>query len=265
MIDSQDSATQRVLLLGGTTEASRLAQALAAAHVDAVFSYAGRTDAPVAQPLPTRVGGFGGVDGLCQYLQAERITHVVDATHPFAAQMSSHAVQACARLGLPLLALERPAWQAQAGDHWQHVPDLASAVAALPTEPARVFLAIGRQHVQPFLDVGRHWFLLRLVDPGFELPAAQGAVVLDRGPFTLANDLALLRQHRITHVVAKNAGGLGAQAKLDAARALGCPVILIDRPAIPHRPTAGTVAQALQWLGVAPTDTGVHAATDRGV
>lgn len=265
MIDSQASAMQRVLLLGGTTEASRLAQALAAAHVDAVFSYAGRTDAPVAQPLPTRVGGFGGVAGLCEYLLAERITHVVDATHPFAAQMSGHAIEACGMLGLPLLALERPPWQPLPGDRWQHVPDLDSAVAALPAEPARVFLAIGRQHVQPFLDAGRHWFLLRLVDPGLSLPAERGAVVLDRGPFTLANDRALLERHGITHVVAKNAGGQGAQAKLDAARVLGCPVILIDRPAIPVRPTAGTVAQALQWLGVAQVDAGVHAATDRGV
>ena len=168
---------QRILLLGGTTEASQLARALVEAGANAVFSYAGRTDAPVAQPLPTRVGGFGGVAGLCEFLQAERITHVIDATHPFAAQMSAHAVQACAEraLPLPLLALERPAWQAQPGDRWQQVPDLESAVAALPIEPARVFLAIGRQHVQPFLDAGRHWFLLRLVDPGFELPAERGA------------------------------------------------------------------------------------------
>ncbi|WP_425472822.1 cobalt-precorrin-6A reductase [Tepidimonas thermarum] len=265
MIDNQASAMRRVLLLGGTTEASQLAQALAAAHVDAVFSYAGRTDTPVAQPLPTRIGGFGGVKGLSHYLRAERITHVIDATHPFATQMSLHAIQACAQLDLPLLALERPAWQAQPGDRWQHVPDLAAAVAALPAEPARVFLAIGRQNVQPFLDAGRHWFLLRLVDPGFELPTTQGTVVLDRGPFTLANDLALMREHRITHVVAKNAGGVGARAKLDAARALGCPVILIDRPAIPHRPTVATVAQALQWLGVTQAVRGVHAATERGV
>jgi precorrin-6A/cobalt-precorrin-6A reductase len=260
MIDNQGSAIQRVLLLGGTTEASRLAQALAGAGVQAVFSYAGRTDAPLAQPLPTRVGGFGGVEGLRDHLQAEAITHVIDATHPFAAQMSRHAVQACDELALPLLALERPAWQAQTGDRWQHVPDLAAAVAALPASPARVFLAIGRQHVQPFLEDTHHWHLLRLVDPGFELPEERGAVVIDRGPFTLDNDLALMQRHRITHVVAKNAGGLGAAAKLAAARALGCPVILIDRPSLPHRPTVGTVQQALAWLGVAA----VHEA-ERGV
>ncbi|MDP2015701.1 cobalt-precorrin-6A reductase [Hydrogenophaga sp.] len=251
---------QRVLLLGGTTEASDMAQALARAGVPAVFSYAGRTEAPLEQPLPTRVGGFGGVPGLCSYLVAERITHVIDATHPFAAQMSQHALQACGELGLPLLALERPPWQAQSGDRWQHVPDLAAALAALPSHPARVFLAIGRQHVQAFLDADLHWYLLRLVDPGFDVPTTRGAVVIDRGPFTLENDLALLRQHRISHVVAKNAGGVGAAAKLAAARELGYPVILVNRPALPHRHTVGTVQQAMQWLGA----TAVHEA-ERGV
>jgi len=260
MIDSQDSATQRILLLGGTTEASQLAQALAAAGVPAVFSYAGRTDAPLAQPLPTRVGGFGGVAGLRDYLRSEAITHVIDATHPFAAQMSRHAVQACDELALPLLALERPAWQAQCGDLWLHTPDLAGAVAALPASPARVFLAIGRQHVQPFLAQTRHWYLLRVVDPGVALPEDRGTVVIDRGPFTLDKDLALMQRHRITHVVAKNAGGVGAQAKLAAARQLGCPVILIDRPQLPARATVSTVEQALCWLAGQT----VHEA-DRGV
>jgi precorrin-6A/cobalt-precorrin-6A reductase len=218
----------------------------------------------VAQPLPTRTGGFGGVNGLREYLRAERITHVIDATHPFAAQMSRHAVLACADQALPLLALERPAWLAQHGDRWQHVPDLAAAVAALPAEPTKVFLAIGRQHVQPFLDAGRHWFLLRLVDPGFDLPEESGTVVLDRGPFTVANDLALLARYGITHVVAKNAGGQGAQAKLDAARQRGCPVILIDRPPIPPRLVVGTVAQALGWLGL-PDVHAQAASTERGV
>lgn len=237
-----------------------MAEALARAGVSAVFSYAGRTETPLAQPLPTRVGGFGGVQGLRDYLQRESITHVVDATHPFAAQISRNAVQACGDLGMPLLALERPAWQPQPGDRWLTVPDLAAALAALPAEPARVFLAIGRQHVQAFLDDARHWYLLRLVDPGLHLGQDRGAVVIDRGPYTLANDLALLERHAITHVVAKNAGGQGALAKLTAARQRGCPVILIERPQIPPRPSVGTVEQALQWLGVP------HAiGTERGV
>lgn len=258
MIDNQGSdivrTVLRVLVLGGTLDASRLAQALAQAGVDGIFSYAGRTHAPIAQPLPTRVGGFGGVAGLQDFLEAERITHVVDATHPFAAQMSSNAVLACAEAGVPLLALERPAWQAQSGDVWQHVPDIAAAVQALPAEPARVFLAIGRQHLAPFLACAQHWYLLRLVDPVLnsvlDLPAQRGHVVLDRGPFTLEGDRALLQLHGITHVVSKNSGGAGAQAKLMAAWERSLPVILIDRPFIPARPTVSTVEGVCAWMGL---------------
>ena len=108
-----------------------MARALAEAGVDAVYSYAGRTESPVAQPLPVRVGGFGGVKGLAAYLKAEGITHLIDATHPFAAQMSRNAVEACAATGTPLIALEREPWQAAKGDLWTHVPDLSGAVEAL--------------------------------------------------------------------------------------------------------------------------------------
>lgn len=252
MTDHQVSDGTRVLLLGGTTEASRLAQLLAQQGIDAVFSYAGRTDAPIAQPLPTRTGGFGGVACLQNWLLTERISHVVDATHPFAAQMSTHAVQACAATGVPLLALERPAWHAQAGDRWQHVPDLAAAVQALPAKPARVFLAIGRQQLSTFLDCTQHWYLLRLVDPIQQLPAQQGHVVIDRGPFTVAGDRALMQTHRISCVVSKNSGGVGAQAKLTAARELGLPVIMIERPLVPPRQTAGAVDEVLQWIATTP-------------
>lgn len=244
-------------MLGGTSEASRLARALADAGVDAVFSYAGRVAAPLAQPIPTRVGGFGGVDGLQVWLAAEHITHVVDATHPFAAQMSRNAVLACAAAGVPLLALERPAWVAQPGDDWQHVPDIDAAVAALPAEQARVFLAIGRQHIEPFLARAQHWFLLRLVDAAPELHLDHGEVVLARGPFTAEADIRLMQTHGITHIVAKNAGGAGAEAKLLAARALGLPVILIDRPALPTRRTVSSVPEVLRWLGLHTADLGV--------
>ena len=271
MIESQASDTpctpliripKRVLLLGGTTEASQLARALADTHVDAIFSYAGRTESPLAQPLPTRIGGFGGVAGLLSWLQAQRITHVVDATHPFAAQMSGNAVQACIAAGVPLLAFERPGWQAQVGDRWQCVLDIAGAVAALPQMPARVFLAIGRQNLLPFARCGQHHYLLRLVEavPGVPLPNAQ--VVIARGPFTVDGDRALLQEHGITHIVAKNSGGAGAAAKLEAARALGVPVIMISRPEVPERLIATTVAQVMQWLG---GNHGKAGNTDRGV
>lgn len=251
----------RILILGGTTEASRLARAVADAGLDAVFSYAGRTDAPVAQPLPTRVGGFGGVDGLMAYLRDHGITHVVDATHPFAAQMSVNALTACAQAGVALVTLERPAWVGQAGDDWHHVADIQGAVDALPESPARVFLAIGKQNLAAFAAKPQHHFLLRLVDPPEgPLPVPQASVIIARGPFDTAVDTALMRDHAITHIVAKNAGGAGAEAKLIAARALHLPVILIDRPALPPRKVLAKVADVMAWLGHSAT-----AGTERGV
>ncbi len=243
-------------MLGGTTEASQLARALADTGADAVFSYAGRTHAPVAQPLLTRIGGFGGVAGLIAYIREHDITHVVDATHPFAAQMSLNAVEACAGTATALIALERAPWQAQTGDNWTHVPDIDAAVQALPAAPARVFLAIGKQHLDAFAVAPQHHYLLRLVDPGPVL-LPQTTTIIARGPFDVAGDTALLQDHRISHIVANNAGGTGAAAKLVAARALGLPVILIDRPTLPPRTTAASVTDILAWLG--------HGSTERGV
>ena len=233
-----------------------MAHALAVAGMDAVFSYAGRTEAPIAQPLPTRVGGFGGVAGLQTWLRGQGITHVVDATHPFAAQMSHNAITACAATSIALLALERPAWVPQAGDKWYSVPDIDAVVAALPEAPARVFLAIGRQNLAPFAACPQHHYLLRLVDAAPDLPLPQAEVVLARGPFTVEGDRSLMQAHGITHVVAKNAGGSGAAGKLAAARALGLPVILIDRPAIAARTTVASVAEVMDWMSAHPADLG---------
>jgi precorrin-6A/cobalt-precorrin-6A reductase len=239
----------RVLLLGGTTEAAVMALALAGAGVDAVYSYAGRTEAPVAQPLPVRVGGFGGVEGLARYLQAESITHVIDATHPFAVQMSGNAITACARLGVLLIALERPPWIAGKGDRWTHVAEAEAAMAALGQTPQRVFLAIGRQTIGAFATAPQHHYLLRLVDPPTDpLPLLLTEVIIARGPFTVEGDRALLQTYGIEVIVAKNAGGTGAEAKLIAARELGVPVVMIDRPLVPERRIARTVAEAMAWL-----------------
>jgi precorrin-6A/cobalt-precorrin-6A reductase len=248
MIVTQGLSMTRVLLLGGTTEASDLAKAMADQGVDAVFSYAGRTEAPLRQPLPQRIGGFGGVAGLARYLRDKAITHLIDATHPFAAQMSRHAVEAAAITQTPLVAFERAPWQPAEGDNWQRVPDMAGAVAALPYDPARVFLAIGRQYLEDFAVKPQHHYLLRLVDQPASLPLPQATALIARGPFTLQGDLALLQTHRITHIVAKNAGGTGARAKLDAARHLHLPVILIDRPYVPDRPKVDSLAKVLAWL-----------------
>lgn len=226
-----------------------MARALAGAGVDAVYSYAGRTEAPVAQPLPVRVGGFGGVGGLVGYLTAERITHVIDATHPFAAQMSRNAVEACTAATVPLIALEREPWQAREGDRWTHVADLGAAVAELGNAPRRVFLAIGRQTLEAFATAPQHHYLLRLVDPPTgALPLPNAEAVIARGPFTVEGDLALLRSHDIEIIVAKNAGGAGAEAKLVAARDMGLPVVLIDRPQVPERRVARTVPEVMAWL-----------------
>ncbi|KIC39674.1 cobalt-precorrin-6A reductase [Leisingera sp. ANG-M7] len=239
----------RILLLGGTTEASRLAKTLAGAGIDAVFSYAGRTSKPVSQPLPTRVGGFGGVEGLGEYLKTECITHVVDATHPFAAQMSTNAVHACVAAGVPLCAFERPPWQVGEGDQWVHTDSIEGAVAALPQTPVRVFLAIGKQNLTQFAAKPQHHYLLRLVDaPGAELPLPNTTVEIARGPFDVAGDTALMQHHGITHIVAKNAGGAGAAAKLTAARTLGLPVVMIGRPKVPERSILGSVAGVMAWL-----------------
>jgi len=240
----------RILLLGGTTEASTLARLLAGVGADAVFSYAGRTDKPRAQPLPTRVGGFGGVAGLAAFLRAEAISHVVDATHPFAAGMSRNAVAACAEASVPLVALERPGWRAAEGDDWTQVKDMAGAVAALPESGARAFLAIGKQNVAEFAVKPGNFYLLRLVDPpDAPLPLPDAEAVIARGPFGMAGDRALMQAHAITHVVAKNGGGAGARAKLDAARALGLPVVLIDRPQLPPRTVLPDAADVMAWLG----------------
>ncbi|WP_417474803.1 cobalt-precorrin-6A reductase [Leisingera sp.] len=239
----------RILLLGGTTEASALAKTLAEAGMDAVFSYAGRTARPVNQPLPTRVGGFGGAEGLAEFLRAEGITHVVDATHPFAAQMSINAVYACDAADVPLCAFERPAWQEGDGDQWVHVDTIAEAVNVLPEAAARVFLAIGKQNLPLFAAKPQHHYLLRLVDaPEAPLPLPHTTVEVARGPFDVAGDTALMQRHGITHVVAKNAGGAGAAAKLAAARRLGLPVIMIGRPQVPDRPIKGSVAEVMEWL-----------------
>lgn len=213
------------------------------------ISFAGRVERPVRQPLPQRVGGFGGVEGLAAYIRENKVTHLIDATHPFAAQMSRNAVEACALTGTPLIALTRAPWQPQEGDDWTRVPDIAGAVGALDCPAARVMLAVGRMHLAEFAPNPQHFYLLRLVDPvQGDLPFPDAHAIIDRGPFTTENDSALMQEHRIDLVVSKNAGGIGAQAKITAARQLRLPVIMIDRPALPDRAEAHDVHSVIDWL-----------------
>ncbi len=239
-------------------EATAFANAAAEAGLQGIVSFAGRVDRPKRQPLPQRIGGFGGSDGLLDYLRAEKITHVIDATHPFAAQMSRNAVAACAKAGVPLIALTRAPWTAQRGDDWTQVPNIAGAVAALDQPAKRVMLAVGRMHLAEFAPNPQHFYLLRLVDPPKDAPPfPEHHVLVSRGPFTEADDRALMQGHGIEMVVSKNAGGTGAYAKIAAARALGLPVIMIDRPELPERQEAHSVAQVMDWLRHSGVDLGV--------
>jgi precorrin-6A/cobalt-precorrin-6A reductase len=239
----------RALILGGIADANLLAAEIARARIDAIYSYGGRTRAPADQPLPTRIGGFGGASGLADYIRHESITHVIDATHPFAAEMSRNAIEACAETGTPLIALERAPWTKAPGDIWIEVGDVSAAVATLPEAPANVFLAIGRQHIAPFGSKPQHAYTLRFVDsPQAPLPFAAD-VIISRGPFTLDAELELLRTRGIAWIVARNSGGDGARAKIDAARSLGLPVIMISRPHLPERLRVESVTEVMHWLG----------------
>jgi precorrin-6A/cobalt-precorrin-6A reductase len=238
------------LILGGTADANALAAVIAAdPRLDPILSYAGRTENPKRPPIAWRLGGFGGVDGLVDYLRNEKIDRVIDATHPFAAQMSAHAIDACAAVTVPLLALERPPWQRLPGDHWIEVDDFAAAGQALGVSPRRIFLGIGRTQLAPFARHPQHFYLVRLVDPPRAPLPLQAEVIVGRGPFDLAGDGAMLRDYRIDIVVARDAGGNSASAKIEAARELGLPVVMVRRPFIPARERVESVAEVLRWLG----------------
>jgi precorrin-6A/cobalt-precorrin-6A reductase len=240
----------RVLILGGTTDANQLVAAIAGdPRLDPILSYAGRTENPKPPPIAWRVGGFGGIDGLIDYLRIEKIARVVDATHPFAAQMSAHAIAACAAISIPLLALERVPWQRMPGDRWTEVDDFAAAAEALGVVPRRVFLGIGRTQLAPFASHRHHFYLVRLVDPPRSPLPLDAEVIIARGPYDLDGDRAVLTGHRIDIMVTRDAGGDSASAKIEAARELGLPVVMVRRPFIPPREKVESVAEVLRWLG----------------
>jgi len=330
----------RILILGGTTEARQLAQRLAGrTDLAVVLSLAGRTAAPAQQPVPVRVGGFGGAEGLADYLAEQKIDALIDATHPYAAIISANAIVAARRVRVRLLALHRPGWVAvagdaiahhealsspsplvgegrgggsegcgaqvvqtptptpdpspaepgysrgsatqpsdrsrqqptsvgggekkalAAGDRWTEVGDVAGAVRALGDASRRVFLALGRKEIEPFAEAPQHHYLVRSVDPVVPPLAVPHAVyVTGRGPFDEADERAMLEQHRIDVVVAKNSGGAATYGKIAAARALGVPVIMLRRPAMPDVEAVETVDDAVAWL-----DHALALVTARGV
>ncbi|TQN44020.1 precorrin-6A/cobalt-precorrin-6A reductase [Blastococcus colisei] len=240
--------TGRVLVLGGTGEARRLAAALVTAGVDVVSSLAGRVADPMIPEGDVRIGGFGGVAGLVGWLRAAPMAAVVDATHPFAATMTDSAAEAARLTGVPLLRLQRPGWVAQHGDDWRWVDSLEAAAAAVGGFGS-VFLTTGRHGVGAFAGLNGPC-LVRSVDPPAPPLPPRTTVVLARGPFTVEDELALMRQHEVDVVVTKDSGGAMTAAKLTAARQLGLPVVLVRRPPLPAGlAVVGTVDEALAWVG----------------
>ncbi|MFD1538435.1 cobalt-precorrin-6A reductase [Nonomuraea guangzhouensis] len=240
---------RRVLILGGTAEARALAAELVAdPGVRVVSSLAGRVTNPRLPVGEVREGGFGGPEGLAAWLVAEGVDAVVDATHPFAARMTASAAVASASTGVPLLVLRRPGWQEGPGDAWQRVGSLGDA-ADLLTEPARVFLTTGRRSLPVFSGLAGVWLLARSVDPPESPVPANVHVLLDRGPYTVDGELALIREHRLDVLVTKDSGGQLTTAKLTAARRLGLPVIMVNRPPLPVGVRlVDTVAAAVEWV-----------------
>ncbi|MFC7397030.1 cobalt-precorrin-6A reductase [Chelatococcus sp. GCM10030263] len=241
----------KLLLLGGTTEASRLAALLAGRpDVAPILSLAGRTRDLAPSPIPRRIGGFGGVDGLIRFLQNEGIAAVVDATHPFAAQISANATKACTALDLPLARLTRPAWTSQAGDRWQEVASAEAAAAALGEAPKRVFLTVGRLSLHAFAAVPQHHYLVRTIDAPDGL-ALNVTLIQARGPFSADAEEVLMRREGIEILVTKNSGGEATAGKLVAARHLGLPVIMVARPDKPAVPTFYAPEEVMGWLETA--------------
>src|SRR5262249_45552320 len=241
----------RILILGGTLEARRLAERLRGrADVAITVSLAGRTAAPAAQPVPVRIGGFGGAEGLAAYLRAERIAALIDATHPYAATISDNAARAAAVAGVRLLALRRSPWQQTARDRWTEVADVPAAVRALGSTPRHVFLALGRKELGPFVSAPQPHYLVRSVDPvDPPLAVPHATYLVARGPFAEAAERELLVARGIDAIVSKNSGGEATYGKITAARSLGVEVIMLRRPPLPAVPSVASVEEAAAWLG----------------
>ncbi|MEM7439303.1 MAG: cobalt-precorrin-6A reductase [Pseudomonadota bacterium] len=236
-----------VLILAGSGEARRLCQALAGQ--DVIASLAGVTRAPEDLGVPTRVNGFGGIEGLRNFLKASQITKVIDATHPFAVQMTDNAAQACAAESIPHLILRRPGWQAASGDSWHWVDDLDEVPGLIPSD-AKVFLATGRQSLMPLAGLAPRPVLARIIDPpDAPFPFEGGRYVIGKPPFSVEEEIDFFRKEAIDWVVVKNAGGAASFSKLAAARTLGLPVAIQRRPNLPAGvDVVENIDAALSWI-----------------
>jgi precorrin-6A/cobalt-precorrin-6A reductase len=237
-----------ILILGGTAEARGLAGELHGMGLHVVSSLAGRVSRPRPPVGEVRIGGFGGPQAMAGWLADNGVAAVVDATHPFAERISASAAGSCAAAGVPLLRLQRPGWQKRPGDRWHWVDDLPQAAELAPRLGERVLLTTGRQGLEAFAGAGDAWFLIRCVDPPEVALPPRHELLLDRGPYTHADERSLIEANRIAVVVTKDSGGAHTLAKLDVARELGLPVVVVRRPPPPQGVEAvPSVEQALAW------------------
>ncbi|MCW6051401.1 cobalt-precorrin-6A reductase [Microcoleus sp. A2-C5] len=242
---------KRLLILGGTGDAVELAaKASQIADIEVISSLAGRTKQPLTPKTGTvRIGGFGGATGLAEFLRCSPIDLLIDATHPFAAQISANAAIAAVECNVPHLMMVRPGWEMVEGDRWIEVANHSEAATALSGQSQRVFLTIGRQELAAFAGLDAIWFLMRAIDPPApNTPVPNGKLLLARGPFSLADERQLLLEYRIDTIVSKNSGGAATYAKIVAARELGIPVVMVQRPPIPDVEQVADVEGAISWL-----------------
>ncbi|CAA6603625.1 Precorrin-6A reductase [Rhodospirillaceae bacterium LM-1] len=237
----------RLLILGGTAQAAELARRIDG-DIGLISSLAGRMITLPDLPGRLRVGGFGGADGLAAYLRDERIGAVIDATHPFARNISAHAEQACQRQRVPLLTLARPPWLRDAADVWIFADDMAAAAALMPTLGTRAFLTIGRMELDAFRQVEQVWCLVRLIDKPERALPKNWQLVLGRPPFSEQDEIRLMQERKIDLLVTKASGGDATFGKIAAARALKIPVLMIKRPRESGAAQASTVDEALTWI-----------------
>lgn len=244
------SSERRVLLLAGTAEAREIALALSRKRdIYAVASLAGATRQSRPLALPTRIGGFGGEEGQEKFLREQAITHVIDATHPFASRISHRSAALCARLGLPYLQVLRPGWTPVEGDRWTMI-DREEDAAGLISPGTTVFLATGRQTLDSFANLSECKLYCRQIDPPEgPFPFPNGAFLVGKPPFPVGDEMALFKRLRIDWLVVKDAGGEASATKLIAARRLGVPVLIIRRPEQPQAERVETAAEAMAWLG----------------
>ncbi|MCA0433969.1 MAG: cobalt-precorrin-6A reductase [Proteobacteria bacterium] len=237
---------RRVLILAGTSEARDLAAQLHEKGVHAITSLAGVTQSPLLPPGEIRRGGFGGTEGLVDYLRHNGITHLIDATHPFASNMSAHGHDAARLLSIPLLRLERPAWPLR--DRWLMVGSIDEAAQVLPSQ-ARALITTGHRGLLSFLARKDISGVIRTIEPAATPMPPHWQLLLQRPPYTVDSEVALMQANHTSHLVTKNSGGSATAAKLDAAELLGVTVVMIGRPFKPPCTVVSDVSAAVDWLG----------------